>query len=74
LDNFFYNWTDFTFSPADWWWAGLSSQRLKPFQTDTELQHGILVGAGYEYWSINAYGYSLYTDDPFLVVTLSAAF
>ena len=43
-DNFFYAWTDLTYSPTDWLWVGLSSQVTKPYKTETEFSSGFVVG------------------------------
>jgi hypothetical protein len=73
-DNFFYMWTDFTWSPKDWLWVGLSGQRTRLYQTDVELQKGLLVGAGLKNWELTTYVYNVVFDDPFLLVTLSVSF
>jgi hypothetical protein len=73
-DNFFYMWTDFTWSPKDWLWVGLSGQRTRLYQTDVELQKGLLVGAGLKNLELTTYVYNLGFDDPFVLVTLSVIF
>lgn len=73
-NDFFYMWTDFTFAPKDWLWFGLSGQRTRLYQTDVELQKGIIVGAGLKNWELTMYVYNLGFDDPFLLLTLSVGF
>lgn len=73
-DDFFYNWTDLTYSPLDWFWFGLSAQRTKLYQTDLEVQRGLLVGGGYKWFGINAYLYNLGWDDPYVIVSLTITF
>jgi hypothetical protein len=36
-DYFYYNWTDFTYSPLDWLWFGISIQRTRLYETDLEI-------------------------------------
>lgn len=73
-NNFFYNWTDLTYSPTDWLWVGISGQRLRVYETELDIQRGLLVGAGFKFWEINTYVYNLGYDDPFVLLTFSAYF
>ncbi len=69
-EDFFYQWTDFTYSPANWIWFGLSAQRTKHYQTDRKFQRGMLLGGGYKWFGLSGYLYDLSTDDPFIIVSL----
>jgi hypothetical protein len=69
--NFYYNWTDFSYSPLDWLWFGLSIQRTKLFDTDLEIQRGLLVGGGYRWFGLTGYLYNLGFDDPYGIIALS---
>jgi hypothetical protein len=73
-NNFFYNWTDFTWSPNDWFWFGLSGQRTRLYKTDLEIQRGLLVGGAFKNWELSGYLYNLGFDDPFLIITVSVSF
>jgi hypothetical protein len=73
-NNFFYGWTDLTFSPADWWWLGISGQRTRLFETSVEIEHGILVGAAWKSLEISTYVYNFTVDEPFVLVSLAANF
>ncbi len=42
--NFFYNWSELTLSPVDWFRVGLETQRTHAYQTDGEIQRGLLAG------------------------------
>jgi len=70
-NNFFYNWTDFTYSPLDWLWFGLSLQRTRLYQTDLELQYGLMAGGGYKWFGLTGYLYNLGSDDPYLILSLT---
>lgn len=72
--NFFYNWTDFTYSPKDWLWVGISGQRTRLYQTDLDIQRGLLVGASVKQWELTTYLYNIGFDNPFVLLTLSFAF
>jgi len=73
-NNFFYNWSDLTYSPKDLWWFGISAQRTRLYQTDLELQRGLIVGGSIKKIEMTGYLYNLFFDDPFALVTISANF
>jgi len=73
-NNFFYAWTDISYSPTDWLWVGLSGQRTRLYETDLDIQRGLFVGAGLKNWELTTYVYNLGFDDPFLLLTLSVGF
>ena len=43
-ESFFYNWSELTLAPAEWWRIGLVTQRTRVFATARDLQRGLLVG------------------------------
>jgi len=73
-NNFYYMWSDITYSPNDWLWFGLSGQRTRLYQTDLDIQRGLLIGGGYKSFELTGYLYNLGFDDPFVLITLSASF
>jgi hypothetical protein len=73
-NNFYYMWSDITYSPNDWLWFGISAQRTRLYQTDLEVQRGLLIGGGYKSLELTGYLYNLGFDDPFVLITLSASF
>lgn len=73
-NSFYYNWADLTYSPTDWLWVGISGQRTRLYQTDLDIQRGVLVGAALKNWELSTYCYNLGFDDPFFIVTLSVGF
>ncbi len=73
-NNFLYSWMDLTYSPTDWLWVGLSGQRTRLYQTDLDIQRGLLIGGSYKSFELTGYLYNLGFDDPFVLITLSASF
>jgi hypothetical protein len=73
-NNFYYNWADLTYSPLDWLWVGISGQRTRLYQTELDIQRGLLVGASVRRFEFTTYVYNVGFDDPFLILTLSASF
>ncbi|MDI1353807.1 MAG: hypothetical protein PSX36_02730 [bacterium] len=70
-NDYLYDWTDFTYSPKEWLWLGISAQRTRLVQTPLEIQRGILVGAGFKGWELSAYVFDLGFPQPYGVITLS---
>jgi hypothetical protein len=73
-NNFFYTWSDIAYSPRDWFWIGISGQRTRLYQTDLDIQRGLMAGAALKNWNFTSYVYNLGFDDPFVVVSVSAGF
>jgi hypothetical protein len=42
--NFFYTWTQLTYSPLEWFTAGYVVQRTRAYQTPLDIQRGLLIG------------------------------
>jgi len=62
--SFFYNWADFTYSRRDWLWLGTSAQRTRLYQTDLDIQRGLLVGAGLKQWELTMHQEALSFGSP----------
>lgn len=72
--NFFYTWTDLSYSPKDWWWLGLSAQRTRLYQTDLEIQHGFMLGLGAGPWCFTGYLYNWGIGEAFGLLTVEFEF
>jgi hypothetical protein len=73
-NDFFYIWTDLTYSPNDWLWFGISGQRTRLYESDLDIQRGLLIGAGLKQWELTTYVYNVVSDDPFVMISISKAF
>jgi len=73
-NDYFYNWTDLTYSPRDWLWLGLSFQRTRLYKTAKESQYGLMAGGGYKWFGLTGYIYNPGTDDPYFILSLSFNF
>ena len=72
--NFFYSWTDLTYSPLDWLWFGISGQMTKEFETELEIDRGLILGAEYRNFEITGYFYNAFTGDVFFMLALGTEF
>ena len=73
-NNFFYTWTDLTWSPLDWLWVGISGQRTRIYDTDIDIQRGLLLGGGFRSWELTGYLYNPGREDLFFITTVSYSF
>ena len=68
--SYFYNWSELTVSVLDHWRVGLVTQHTHVYQTDREIQRGLLVGMSYKRADLTAYVLNPDTSTPILVVAL----
>ena len=59
--NFFYNWSQLSFAPADWVFFGIVTQRTRVYETDRELNRGPFLGFAYK--AVNLTTFVLNPDD-----------
>ena len=72
-DSFFYTWSELTLAPVEWFRFGLVIQRTKDYETDFDIQHGLLVGFSYERLSFTTYLFNP-EDNPVLVLGVGFEF
>jgi hypothetical protein len=70
-DRFFYNWSEFTVALAPWWRVGLVTQRTRVYQTERDIQRGLLVGFSYK--ALDSTLSVFNPDDSHPIVVFSAA-
>jgi hypothetical protein len=73
-DNFTYNWSELSFSPVDWFRFGLVGQRTRVYQTDVDIQRGLLVGFSYKKMDITTYAFNLDQGKPTWVFAVGVNF
>ncbi len=69
-DNFFYNWSELTYAPAECLRLGVAAQRTRVYQTERDIQRGLIVGFTYKW--LDLAGYLFNPDDSKPVVLVSA--
>jgi hypothetical protein len=72
--NFFYSWSELVYSPADWIWFGIAGQRTRAYQTDLEIQRGLVLGFGKENISVSGYVMNIGFGDVFGLVSVGYEF
>jgi hypothetical protein len=72
--NFAYTWSELSYSPVDWFRAGVAVQRTKAYTTDLDLQRGVLVGFLYKKVNFTTYVFNLGWTDPTVVLAVGVEF
>ncbi len=72
--NFFYNWAELSVSPVDWFRFGLVGQRTRAYQTDVDIQRGLLVGFTYKKVDFTTYVFNLDQAKPTWVFSVGVNF
>jgi hypothetical protein len=73
-DSFAYTWSEFSLSPLEWLRFGLVAQRTRAYQTDVDIQRGLLVGVSYRWVSFTTYVFNLDQSRQTVVLGLNASF
>jgi hypothetical protein len=69
--NFFYNWSELTLAPVDWFYFGLVTQRTRLYRTDRDIQRGLLVGFAYKKIKLTTYVFNPDESKPTVVAAVS---
>jgi hypothetical protein len=72
--NYFYIWTELTYSPIDWLWVGIVGQRTRAYQTELDVQRGVLAGASYSIFELAGYLFNIGNDDAYFMLSIAASF
>jgi hypothetical protein len=73
-DSFFYNWSELTLAPVDWFRFGLVTQRTRAYESDRVVQRGLLAGFTYKTVDVSAYGFNPDDDKPTFVIAVGLNF
>jgi hypothetical protein len=72
--NFFYTWTQLTYSPVKWFTVGYVVQRTRAYQTPLDIQRGILVGFTNKKVTFTSQIFNIGETDPTVVLSLGYRF
>ena len=72
--NFFYTWTQLTYSPLEWFTFGYVVQRTRAYQTPLEIRRGLLVGFTYKKVDFTTQTFNIGEADPTTVLSLGYRF
>ena len=72
--SFFYNWSELSVSPVEWFRFGLVGQRTRAYQSSVDLQRGLLVGFTCKKIDITTYVFNLDEGKPTWVISVGVTF
>jgi hypothetical protein len=72
--NFFYTWTQLTYSPLEWFTFGYVVQRTRAYQTPLDIQRGFLVGFTHKKVQFTTQIFNVGQADPTVVLSLGCSF
>lgn len=73
-ESFFYNWSELTLAPLDWFRFGLVTQRTRVYGTDRDIQRGLLAGFSYKLIDLTTYVLNPDESTPTVVVAVTLSF
>jgi hypothetical protein len=73
-DSFFYAWSEVSWAPVEWFRFGLAGQRTKAYDSDRDVQGGVLAGFSAGRVDITAYVFDLDASSPITVVAIGVSF
>ena len=73
-DSFLYNWSELALVPADWFRFGLVTQRSRAYESDRDIQRGLLVGFSYRRADFTGYLFNPDDDKPTFVLAVGVSF
>jgi hypothetical protein len=73
-NNFFYNWSELTYAPTEWFRFGIVGQRTRVYQTERDIQRGLLVAFTHKRLDVAGYVFNPDDSKPIVVVALRIEF
>ena len=73
-DSFFYNWSELTLAPVESFRFGLVTERTRLYQTDREIQRGLLAGFSFNRLDLTSYVFNPDDEKPTFVLAVSVTF
>ena len=72
--RFFYTWSQVTFAPVDWFRFGFVTQRTRAYQSDLDIQRGLLLGLTYKRLDFTTSLFNLDESRPTVVLGVTVSF
>ena len=73
-DSFFYNWSELTLAPAEWFRFGMVTQRTRLYKSDRDIQRGLLAGFSFKTVSLTGYVFNPDDEKPTFVLAVGLTF
>ena len=73
-ESFFYNWSELTLAPVESFRFGLVTQRTRAYQTDRDIQRGLLAGFSFRRLDLTGYVFNPDDEKPTFVLAVAVTF
>jgi hypothetical protein len=73
-DSFFYNWSELTLAPVEWFRFGLVTQRTRAYETDRDIQRGLLASFSFKAASLSGYVFNPDDEEATFVIAIGLTF
>jgi len=73
-DSFFYNWSELTLAPVESFRFGLVTQRTRAYQTDRDIQRGLVAGFSFKRLDLTGYVFNPDDEKPTFVLAVAVTF
>lgn len=73
-NSYYYSWSELTLSPVDWLRFGMVTQRTRVYQTDRDVQRGVLVNFSFKNVNLTGYIFNPDQDKPTYAFAVGLAF
>jgi hypothetical protein len=72
--NFFYNWSELTWSPYEWMHIGFVGERTRVYKSDLDIQRGFLIGFSWKKVNLTAYVLNVDKSSPITILAIGFHF
>ena len=73
-DSFFYNWSELTLAPVERFWFGLVTQRTRVYESDRDIERGVVAGVSFERVDLTGYVFDPDESRPWFVFAVEVTF
>lgn len=73
-EDFFYSWSELSIAPVEWFRVGMVVQRTRVYDSERDVQRGILAGFTYRWLDFTAYLFNPDDSKPLVVLGLGLEF
>ncbi len=73
-NSFYFNWSEISYAPKDWFWVGVTGQRTRIYANDLDIQRGFLAGLRWKNMYTVGYLLNPFTQNTLGIVGLGIIF
>lgn len=71
FENFFYNWAEFCYQPANWFYTGIALQHTRMYATHALADPGLLLAFSFGQWTVPFYGFNPLAGERYYVLGIN---